>query len=176
MSTLLIFYSYTGRTHYEARSLSKQLGVETLWIHERKHRSSINASFIGRSQARKGLASPIEPVPVKYTDYDSFILMSPIWGGYPAPAFNAVVKELPKGSRVRVILTSDSGRMKDRAGLKRRLEDAGLTVTSIEVMKTIDLDKRDRLHAKRVRMEQASQEAAGNNAEQPSDNTASGNS
>ena len=84
-------------------------------------------------------------------DYDRIVLMSPVWGGYPAPAFNAMVRELPAGREVEVILTSDSGTAKELDALKKRIELMGVRVSKIEVIKTEDLKKRDRKHRKRMK-------------------------
>ena len=76
-------------------------------------------------------------------------MLCPIWGGNPAPAFNAMLREIPIGMDVEIILTSDSGKAKDLEGLKKRIEQKGIHVSDIRVIKTQDLKKRDKLHRKR---------------------------
>ena len=149
MNTLVIFYSLTGRTHYEAKKLADELGADRYEVMERKTRSSFSASFKGRSQARKRKAVSIDPIAIRLDDYDRIIIMAPIWGGYPAPAFNSIIRELPEGKQVEIVLTSDTGRSKDPSGLIRFVEESGSKVINLKVMKTIDLNKRDRIHMRR---------------------------
>lgn len=154
MNTLVIFYSLTGRTHYEAKQIAKELGAERYEVVERKRRTSFSASFLGRSQARKRKPSRIDPIAIRLSDFDKIIIMSPIWGGYPAPPFNSIVEELPSGKQIEIVLTSDSGRVSKRAELISYVEKkSGSIVTDLKVMKTIDLKKRDRNHMKRVMRE-----------------------
>lgn len=162
MNTLVIFYSLTGRTHYEAKQLARELDASRYEVTERKRRTNFSASFKGRSQARRREASPIDPIAIKLDDYDKIILMSPIWGGYPAPPFNSMVKELPAGKQVEIVLTSDTGVVKDKKGLIDFVEQSGSSVVKVTVMKTIDLKKRDRNHMKRIKKEQKEAEKAKN--------------
>ena len=158
MDTLVIFYSLTGRTHYEAKHLAQDIGADRYEVYERKYRSRLNVSLTGRSQARKRVNIPIEPIAVDFNDFDRIIIMAPIWGGYPAPAFNSILNEIPKGKQIEIILTSDSGKMKDEEELKKIVESKGCVLTKLEVMKTIDLNKRDKLHYERVMKEKAEEE------------------
>ncbi|MCR5809399.1 MAG: hypothetical protein K6G56_07535 [Clostridiales bacterium] len=150
MNTLVLFYSLTGRTHYEAKRISEEIGAERYEVCERWRRTMLSAYFFGVAQARKRSFIMTEPLAVSPEDYDSIVLMAPIWGGFPAPAFNSMVREIPRHKEVEVILTSDSGKMRDRAGLKHYLEARGLIVKDIRVIKTEDLMKRERRYRKRM--------------------------
>ncbi|MBO6061624.1 MAG: hypothetical protein J6P98_05885, partial [Clostridia bacterium] len=86
------------------------------------------------------------------------VIMSPIWGGWPAPAFNSIVRELPVGKEVEIYLTSDSGKARDLANVRKYVERRGVNVTNISVIKTEDLRKRDRKHNERRRKELADKE------------------
>lgn len=154
MNTLVLFYSLTGRTHYEAKCIAEQVGGELYEVREQKHRSLASAYLFGPSQAKKRKFVFTEPMAISLDDYDKVILLSPIWGGFPAPAFNSMVREIPAHKEVEVVLTSDSGRMKDEAGLRNYLEARGLIVGNIRVIKTVDLMKRERRHRKRLLREE----------------------
>ena len=158
MDTLVIFYSLTGRTHYEAKHLAQEIGAERYEVYERKHRSKLNVSLTGRYQARKRVNILIEPIAVDFNDFERIIIMTPIWGGYPAPAFNSILNEIPQGKQIEVILTSDTGKMKDEKEIKKIVESRGCLLAKLEVMKTIDLKKRDKLHYERVMREKAEEE------------------
>lgn len=149
MVTLVVYYSYTGRTHYEAKRIAERIGAELYEVREQKHRSHLNAYLLGPVQARRRKEIIMEPIAVRMEDYDKVIIMSPIWGGWPAPAFSMVVRELTPGINVEVYLTSDSGKAKDLAAVRRWVELRGAHVNHIQVIKTIDLKERDRLHVQR---------------------------
>ncbi len=151
MNDLVMFYSLTGRTHYEAKRLAEELGAELYEVREQRRRSLVSAYLFGAHQARRRAYVLTEPLALRLEEYDRIVLMSPVWGGYPAPAFNAMVRELPAGREVRVILTSDSGTAKELDALKERVERQGVRVSKVEVIKTEDLKKRDRKHMKRMK-------------------------
>lgn len=153
MYTLVAYYSFTGRTHYEAKRMAERVGGELYEVREQKRRSLYSAYLFGPSQARRRKYVVVEPIAVNMEDYDRIIIMCPIWGGYPAPAFNSIVRELPVGREVEIYLTSDSGRAKGLAELRRRVELQGVHVTHMEVIKTEDLHKRDRRRRRRMRDE-----------------------
>ena len=165
MFTLIAFYSFTGRTHYEARRLFEKLDagrpedaepeVELYEVREQKRRSLFSAFVLGPAQAKRRKPAVIEPIAVNMEDYDRIIIMCPVWGGSPAPAFNSILRELPQGREVQIVLTSDSGKASDLDELKARVERRGVEVTDVRVIKTEDLRKREKRYRKRMKLEQA---------------------
>ncbi|MBR6109090.1 MAG: hypothetical protein IKQ36_05085 [Clostridia bacterium] len=151
MDTLIAYYSFSGRTHYEAKRMAEKTGGELYEVREQKRRSLLSALVFGVSQARKRKHVYVEPFAVNMEEYDRVIIMCPVWGGYPAPAFNSIVAELVRGQEVQIVLTSDSGKAHDLNELKKRVELQGVRVTEVSVIKTEDLKKRDRMHEKRMR-------------------------
>lgn len=151
MNSIVIFFSYTGRTHYEAKRLWEKVGGELYEIWEQKHRSRLSAYLFGPLQARRRKAPVIEPVAVSLDEYDKIYILCPIWGGRPAPAFNAIVRELVPGPEVELIFTSDSGKMKDIDSVVKRVELQGVHVTQAKVIKTENLLKRERRHFEKQR-------------------------
>lgn len=158
MDILVMFYSFTGRTHYEAKRLSERVGGELYEVWEQRHRSRLSAYLLGPYQARKREFIVIEPIAIQLEEYDKIYMLCPIWGGYPAPAFNAMLREIPMGMEVEIILTSDSGKAKDLEGLKARVEQRGVRVSAISVIKTQDLKKRDKKHRKKRMLEKRMEE------------------
>ena len=148
-----MFYSFTGRTHYEAKRLSERVGGELYEVWEQRHRSSLSAYLFGPGQARKKTRIVIEPIAVSLEEYDTIHILCPIWGGWPAPAFNAIVRELPLGANVDIILTSDTGRAKDIYAIRKQVELQGAHVLSLKVIKTENLAKRDKRRRERMRRE-----------------------
>lgn len=156
MYTLIMYYSFTGRTHYEARRLCEKLDAEVYEVREQKHRSLWSAYLFGPAQAKSRKTVVVEPIAVNLEDYDKLVIMCPVWGGYPAPAFNTIVRELPIGLEVEIVLTSDSGKAKDLSKLKARVELQGVHVTGVRVIKTEDLKKREKRYRKRMKAEECS--------------------
>ncbi|MBO4384821.1 MAG: hypothetical protein J5854_05325 [Clostridia bacterium] len=134
MNTLVIFYSLNGKTYKEAKRIANELGAERYRVVERKPRSALGAATIGRIEAKERAVSHIDPIAVRLSDYDRVVLMAPLWGGYPAPAFNNMVMELEKGQEVGIVLTSEEGELKDEEGLIRFVEKTGAKVIGVSVM------------------------------------------
>ncbi len=153
METLVMYYSLTGRSRYEASRIAKEQKAEVYEVREQRHRSVYNAYLFGPGQARARRFVYIEPIAIDLDDFDKIIIVCPVWGGYPAPAFNNIVSELPPEKEVEIYLTSDSGKAKARAETTVLVEMQGVRVTKYEVIKTIDLKKRDKIKAKKLKEE-----------------------
>ena len=153
MNTLVIFFSLSGRTHYEAKRIAEQEKAERYEVYERPARSLLNAYLVGVSQARRHKKVNVEPIAVRPCDYDRVIIMCPVWGGAPAPVFNTILDEVDEGQSVEILLTSNSGRVRKPAALKRYVESKGIKVDRLEVIKTIDLKKRDKNRRRKMQEE-----------------------
>lgn len=153
MYTLVLYYSLTGRSRYEASRIAKETGADIYEIHEQRHRSLYNAYLFGPGQAKGRKFVYIEPVAVDIEEYDKIIIVCPIWGGYPAPAFNNIVSELPPDKEIEVYLTCDSGKVKAKNETIMLVERQGVKVVKFEIIKTQDLKKRDKLHMKKLQKE-----------------------
>ena len=93
MKTAIIYYSYTGKT-----------------------------KAISEKKARKEKADLIEvqPISCDLSTYDRIIIAVPLWAGSPASPFHNIVKMLPAGKPVEVIITSGSG---DSSGCKEKVKE-----------------------------------------------------
>lgn len=109
MKTLVIFYSYTGKTRELASKKAVELGADIIEVKETKKRGKINAYVVGCFQAMKQKKATIEPIDTDLNTYEKIIIMMPIWAGHPAPAFNNIASILPAGKQVELIMTSGSG-------------------------------------------------------------------
>ena len=162
-----MFYSLTGRSRYEAKRIAKETESDVYEVHEQRHRSMSNAYLFGPGQARKRKFVYIEPIAVDIEEYDKIIIVCPIWGGYPAPAFNNIVSELPPEKEVEIYLTSDSGKSKAEEETVRLVERQGVKVVSYQVIKTEDLNKRDKKHIKKIRAEKKLRKKLGLSDDEP---------
>ena len=76
---------------------------------ERKKKRSFFSGDPGCIHARGRKASAIKPLTLELDDFDRILIGAPIWGGFPAPAFNAAVELLPQGKDVELFFCSGSG-------------------------------------------------------------------
>ena len=74
MDTLIAYYSFSGRTHYEAKRMAEKTGGELYEVREQKRRSLLSALVFGVSQARKRKHVYVEPFAVNMEEYDRVII------------------------------------------------------------------------------------------------------
>lgn|GEM_PF-190012 len=153
MNALVMYYSLTGRSRYEANRIAKENDADIYEVREQRYRSMYNAYLFGPAQARARRFVYIEPIAIALEDFDKIIIVCPVWGGYPAPAFNNIVSELPPDKLVEIYLTSDSGKAKAGEETVTLVELQGVHVVNYQVIKTIDLKKRDKRHVKKLKAE-----------------------
>lgn len=137
MKSIVIYYTFGGSTKKEAERLAGEIQAPLCRVRETHGRSFLGAFVPGGYQAMHRRASAIKPLDVRMQDYDRFIIGCPVWAGYPAPAFNAIVELLPKGKEVEVFLCSGGGETpKSDQGTKALIEKKGCTLVSYRDVKT----------------------------------------
>lgn len=137
MNTVILYYTFGGSTKKEAERLAAELHAPTYRVRESRGRSLLGAFIPGCPNAMHRKASAIKPPDVDLSGFDRIILGSPVWGGFPAPAFNAMAKLLPKGKQVEVFLCSGGGETpKSREGTKTLIEEMGCSLISYRDVKT----------------------------------------
>ncbi len=137
MKTIILYYTLGGSSKKEAERLSAARGADICHVLEVKKRSLIAAFIPGALYAMKRKASAIQPLGVDLNAYDTIVLVAPIWANFPAPAFNAVVKLLPKGKEAELFFCSGGGdSQKSKAGTIELLKKAGCTAVSYNDIKT----------------------------------------
>jgi len=97
-----------------------------------------------RAMMRKSTA--IKPITQDLSSYDLITLASPVWASYPTPAFNAVVKLLPKGKNIQVLMVSASGSgatKKSEDGTKKLIKHQGCRVVSYKDVKQPTVEVKD---------------------------------
>lgn len=110
MKTLVIYYSFTGNTRAVAEKIAKERDAELVEVKEVRKRSKFSAYLSGVSAARGQKNSYIQNLNVHFYDYDTIIIAMPIWGGYPAPAFNNVIELLTPDKNIELVMVSKSGK------------------------------------------------------------------
>lgn len=108
MKTAVLYYSYTGKTRALAEKRAGEEGAELIEVRERKPRSTLGAYVMGSLAARRRKKAEILPVSRDLSAFDRFLILIPLWAGFPAPPFNNMLDLLPKGSEVELVITSGS--------------------------------------------------------------------
>lgn len=104
--TLVVYYSYTGKTEKICKAFAEAKGYPLVKIEEIRPRNTFSAYVIGGFQAVNRLCSKIKPLDIDLSQYDRILLASPIWGGTTPPAINAFLKQASLGcGRLTLLLT-----------------------------------------------------------------------
>lgn len=109
MKTLIIFYSFTGKTRKIATDLAEKENADIIEVKETKKRSTVGAYIFGSFAAMRQKSTEIEDLPCDFSGYDKIIIAMPIWAGFPAPAMNNIISFLPADKEIELIMTSGSG-------------------------------------------------------------------
>ena len=137
MKAVVLYYTFGGSTKREAERLGAELSAPVHRVREAKNRSLFGSFIPGGFQAMKRRTAKILPVSVDLVAFDRIYLGCPVWAGYPAPAFNAMLALLPAGKEIEVFLCAGGNdpRPSD-AGTKRLIEERGCTVTRLYTIPT----------------------------------------
>lgn len=137
MKTAVVFYTFGGTTRMYAANLSRRLGADVFEVKEAKKRNHFTAFFPGCVQAMRQAAVPLAGGTPDLSDYDRVIVACPVWAGFPAPAFNALLKLIPAGKEVAVHLLSSGGETpKGRPLVEARVEAEKLRLAEYLDIKT----------------------------------------
>ena len=121
MKTLVLYYSYSGKTKKVAEKAAEQNNADIVEVKEPVKRSTISAYVKGSLAARKQKKFELLPIDCDLSQYDRIILAAPIWFGFPAPPMNNMIDMLPHGKEVLLILTSGSGKSTGSAEKTKQL-------------------------------------------------------
>jgi menaquinone-dependent protoporphyrinogen IX oxidase len=137
MKTIVMYYSLGGKTKAEAERIAAEKNAEIYEVQELKKRGFFNALFKGCPSSMKREASEIKALRCNLDEYDKIIIGAPVWGGFPAPAFNAMLNFLPAGKDVELFICSAGGETpKSEQGTKELIQSKGCTLISYNNIKT----------------------------------------
>lgn len=91
MKTLVVYYSWRGRTELVATSISKILDADLRKIEEVKDRKRVFGFMSAGYNALKGKCSRIKPLNLNLNNYDLIFLGTPVWAARPTPAINTFI-------------------------------------------------------------------------------------
>ena len=138
MNTVVLYYSYGGHTKKVAEKLARTQGAELVEIKTKVRRPLPLLFVYDCALALMHKTTAIEPIAQDLSGYDMITLASPVWASNPAPAFNAVVKLLPKGKNVQVVLVSGGGpgsAKRSEKATKHRIKDQGCRLVAYKEVK-----------------------------------------
>lgn len=137
MDTVILYYTLGGSSKREAEKLAEKTGGTLVEVKEAKKRGVFSAFLPGCPQALKRKASAIYPISEDLNAYRRVALCAPVWAGFPAPAFNAMVSLLPPGKEVEILLCSGGGETpKSAQGTREMVEAKGCHVAAYRDIKT----------------------------------------
>ncbi len=138
MKAIVLFYSYSGHTQKAAQKLARTQEADLVEVKTLKRHSKPYLFTVECMRALLGKSAAIEPIPNDLKQYDMITLAAPVWASNPAPAFNAMVKLLPKGKNVQVILVSSSGAgatKRSEPKIRKSIREQGCTVVAYKDVK-----------------------------------------
>ena len=131
MIPVILYYSFGGKTRAEAQKRAEAAGADLFELVEARKRGILSAFLVGCPMALSRTASKIRPLEIDWKRYDSVTLMSPVWAGCPAPAFNAALEIIPRDKLLHVVLCSAGGETpKSKEGTIAMLRNQGFALAS----------------------------------------------
>ncbi|MCL2175800.1 MAG: hypothetical protein FWB73_07130 [Treponema sp.] len=109
MKTIILYYSWSGKTKKRAIIKAGEINADIEEVTEVKKPSGFGAFFAGAPKSIKRKKTNIKPVTSDLSKYDQIIIMAPVWAGHPAPAFNNIVELIPSGKKIEIIMVSGGG-------------------------------------------------------------------
>ncbi|HNW85970.1 MAG TPA: NAD(P)H-dependent oxidoreductase [Candidatus Limiplasma sp.] len=138
MNAIVLYYSYNGHTKKVAEKFARSQGAELVEVQTQTRKSKFLTYLVDCPRAMMRKSSAIEPLTQDLSAYDLITLASPVWASYPTPAFNSMVKLLPKNKNVQVLMVSASGSgatKKSEHGTKALIKHQGCKVISYKDVK-----------------------------------------
>ena len=135
MKTLVLYYSYSGRTKAIAVELATKESADLAQIKDVKRPGKLKFFTAGIISSARGKAWPIQPLGVDFAKYDRLILLAPVWADNPPPPFNAMLELLPKGKSVIIKMVSMSGKSNCKERLEAAIKAKGSALEGFEDIK-----------------------------------------
>ncbi|MCL2630614.1 MAG: hypothetical protein FWD49_03715 [Firmicutes bacterium] len=136
MKTLIIYYSYSGKTKLLAERKASEIGADILPLTYKKRMCALKAYTSGCFSAIKRKPADLSDFNADFSNYERFMILMPIWAGMPAPPINNIIPLIPSESTAELIFTSGSGKSgKSGAIFSKTLNENNVTVLSVADIK-----------------------------------------
>ena len=92
MRSLVVYYSFAGKTKLVAQAIAEALNATLLEIRETRPRKPGALLYLtGGFAAMTNRGSKVNPMNVDIREYETIFIGSPIWASRPAPAINSFI-------------------------------------------------------------------------------------
>lgn len=111
MKTIVIYYTYTGHTKYIAEMIKKRLNCDILKISPEKEYSKDYDSVVNEYQNNESTKeTPIlNKIDIDLSEYDKFIIGTPVWWYTIAPPIRTFLKENNLKSKTIIPFATNAG-------------------------------------------------------------------
>lgn len=109
MKTVIVYYSWTGKTELVAKAIAKSLNANVRKVEEVKKRKGFFGFISGGWSARKEQFSEIKPIDFNLGNYNLIFLGTPVWARRPTPAINAFISKADFRDKEVVLFATMSG-------------------------------------------------------------------
>ncbi|MDR0986948.1 MAG: hypothetical protein LBL98_04555 [Ruminococcus sp.] len=133
--TATVYYSYSGNTRGKAEESAKASGTDLIEVTMKKPYGKLMTFLAGCPKAMSRKSVPIN-IGGDLKKYDTFSIFMPVWAGHPAPPFNALLEELPKGSSASLYLCSAGGETSTGEATKAFCESKGIKINGYTDIKS----------------------------------------
>ncbi len=113
--SLVVYYSWSGKTELAAKTLAAMIGAELLPIEDVAKPSSAQAYGEGRAASLEGKSWPVKPFHTDVSGFDRIFVGCPVWFGMPPPEFNAAVEQVDFQGKPVVVFVTLGGGSPDKA-------------------------------------------------------------
>ena len=135
MNTLVIFYSYSGKTKKISEELAVKQSADLIEIKDIKPFGKFKAYTSGCFAAMKGKVWEIKPINVDYFKYERIFMLAPIWANNPPPAFNSILERIPENKVLVLKMISASGKSNCKERLESLIKAKGSILEGFEDVK-----------------------------------------
>ena len=135
MATLVLFYSYSGKTRSIAQEFAAKESAGIAEIEDVRRPGKLKAYIGGILAVIRGKAWPMRPLEVDWTAYDHVILLTPVWADNPPPVVLSALKQFPEGKTVAVKMVSMSGNSDCKERIETIIKSRGSILEGIENIK-----------------------------------------
>lgn len=144
MKTLVLFYTFSGKTGIIAKALGEQLKTEVVEVRDRKGRKGLSGMFSLMKDTMADAPVEVDPETVDLSGYDRIFLGSPNWGSMPpAPVNSFIAKNDFSGRELTLfIVQSALGERKVVDGITKKVEGKGGSVRSYFYINTLFRSKK----------------------------------
>lgn len=147
MKTLIIYYSLDGNTKAMSEAMAQAVGADILELKPAKDvaTGSFAKYFWGGRQVLFKETPELRPFDLNQSNYDLFIIGTPVWvGTYAPPIRTFFEKNEIRSKKVALFCCCDGGAGKTIANMKERLKDNQLLgeLTLVKTAKNLETNKK----------------------------------